>query len=132
MLWLPIKQRWFNLILQGTKKEEYREPKPYWLKRIAKEMGIQSLDISNINQIIGREIKITLRAGYKKNSDTLVARCVLDYNIPKKEWCYETNRKLLIFRITEIEFCCIYNKRSGLLAFIGTYALFKQARGASI
>lgn len=40
MLWLPIRQRWFNLILEGTKKEEYREPKPYWLKRIAKEMGI--------------------------------------------------------------------------------------------
>ena len=60
MLWLPIKQRWFNLILQGTKKEEYREPKPYWLKRIAKDIGIQNMDISNINQIIRSEINIAI------------------------------------------------------------------------
>ena len=110
MLWLPIKQRWFNMILQGTKKEEYREPKPYWLKRIAKDIGIQNLDISNINQIIGREITILLRVGYKKNSDRLMAHCVIDYNFPVKEMCYMTNKKLIIFRITKIDFCCIQNK----------------------
>lgn len=30
MLTLPIKKKWFDMILSGEKKEEYREIKPYW------------------------------------------------------------------------------------------------------
>ena len=29
MLTLPIKKKWFDMILSGEKKEEYREIKPY-------------------------------------------------------------------------------------------------------
>lgn len=29
MLILPIKRKWFDMILSGEKKEEYREIKPY-------------------------------------------------------------------------------------------------------
>lgn len=29
MLILPIKSKWFNMILSGDKQEEYREIKPY-------------------------------------------------------------------------------------------------------
>ena len=31
---LTIKKKWFDMIIQGEKKEEYREIKPYWMKRI--------------------------------------------------------------------------------------------------
>lgn len=30
MLILPIKSKWFNMILSGDKQEEYREIKPYY------------------------------------------------------------------------------------------------------
>lgn len=30
MLVLPIKKMWFDKILSGEKKEEYRDLKPYW------------------------------------------------------------------------------------------------------
>jgi hypothetical protein len=33
-LHLTLKKNWFDLILSGEKKEEYREIKPYWEKRL--------------------------------------------------------------------------------------------------
>ena len=30
---LTLKKKWFEMILSGKKTEEYREIKPYWLKR---------------------------------------------------------------------------------------------------
>ncbi|MBO6031875.1 MAG: hypothetical protein J6Q22_10580 [Prevotella sp.] len=34
MLVLPMKKKWFDMILSGKKKEEYREFKPYWNSRV--------------------------------------------------------------------------------------------------
>lgn len=31
---MPIKKQWFNMILRGIKKEEYREIKEHWRKRL--------------------------------------------------------------------------------------------------
>ena len=31
---LTLKKKWFELIVKGIKKEEYRELKPYWFKRL--------------------------------------------------------------------------------------------------
>lgn len=39
MLTMPIKKKWFDMILSGEKKEEYREIKPYWTIRLAKSFG---------------------------------------------------------------------------------------------
>jgi len=33
-LHLTLKKVWFDMILSGEKKEEYREIKPYWIKRL--------------------------------------------------------------------------------------------------
>ena len=34
VLHLTLKKKWFDMILSGEKKEEYREIKPYWIKRL--------------------------------------------------------------------------------------------------
>ena len=34
MLTLPIKRKWFDMILAGEKTEEYRENTAYWRKRL--------------------------------------------------------------------------------------------------
>lgn len=39
MLILPIKKKWFDMILSGEKKEEYREIKPYYESRLPKNFG---------------------------------------------------------------------------------------------
>ena len=37
MLILPIKKRWFDMILSGEKKEEYRDITPYYETRVITE-----------------------------------------------------------------------------------------------
>ena len=52
ILHLTLLKKWFDLILAGTKKEEYREIKPYWTKRL-----------------LGKEFdEIYFKNGYSKNS----------------------------------------------------------------
>ena len=34
ILSLPLKKGWYNMIESGIKTEEYREIKPYWIKRL--------------------------------------------------------------------------------------------------
>lgn len=36
VLHLTLKKKWFDMIASGQKREEYREIKPYWAKRLAK------------------------------------------------------------------------------------------------
>jgi len=35
ILHLTLKKKWFDMILSGEKQEEYREIKPYWIKRLS-------------------------------------------------------------------------------------------------
>lgn len=34
ILYLPLKKQWYDMIESGEKREEYREIKPYWNKRL--------------------------------------------------------------------------------------------------
>lgn len=38
MLILPIKRKWFDMILSGEKKEEYRDIKPYYDTRLLSDI----------------------------------------------------------------------------------------------
>lgn len=40
MLTLPIKKKWYDMILSGEKKEEYREIKPYYTTRFANSFHV--------------------------------------------------------------------------------------------
>lgn len=40
ILHLKLKKKWFDMIVSGVKKEEYREIKPYWDKRLNKSFDI--------------------------------------------------------------------------------------------
>jgi len=71
MLILPIKRKWFDMILSGKKKEEYREIKPYYASRFSK---------------YGKEFEIGIRAGYGKNSPFARLRVELAKGKGKKEW----------------------------------------------
>lgn len=37
VLTLTVRKKWFDMIVAGEKTEEYREIKPYWLRRITKD-----------------------------------------------------------------------------------------------
>lgn len=83
MLILPIKKQWFDMILSGEKKEEYREIKPYYQSRFKSvfEMGPHSFIPSG-----NEEKQIMFRNGYNKNSPSFIADCTLDIKTGKEEW----------------------------------------------
>ena len=64
ILILPIKRFWFDKILSGEKKEEYRNITPYYEKRLERYMH-------NPYFFVG------LRAGYRMASPFIVCRCNL-------------------------------------------------------
>ncbi len=43
ILHLTLKKKWFDLIAQGKKKEEYREDKPYWRNRLMEKCSCCSV-----------------------------------------------------------------------------------------
>jgi hypothetical protein len=54
ILHLTLKKQWFDMIASGVKREEYRERKPYWNKRLSKHYDI-----------------VQFRNGYRKDSPTM-------------------------------------------------------------
>ena len=56
-LHLTLHKRWFDEILAGTKKIEYRDIKPYWTKRLFNDDGSSR-----------KFDEIYFRNGYSKNS----------------------------------------------------------------
>ena len=95
MLVLPIKKKWFDMIVSGEKKEEYREIKEYYNIR---------LGIYFIKHIIDDEVKdvlkynlptvereVVFRNGYSYNSPSVKCVCDLIVGRGKKEW--RSNRK---------------------------------------
>jgi len=63
-LHLNLHRKWFDMILSGEKREEYRELSPYWKKRFVKvrDDGVKTITFSN---------------GYAKNRRQMVVE--IDY-----------------------------------------------------
>ena len=59
MLILPTKEKWFSMILDGIKLEEYREIKPYYTSRF---QTIGLLDVYGLPTL--SKAKVMFRNGY--------------------------------------------------------------------
>ena len=81
MLTLPIKKKWFDMILSGEKKEEYREIKPYYMIRFRNMMSVHPL-VSD-NAVIERLRKWQVGTG-------------------KEEWGAEKGKEHFILTVQEI------------------------------
>lgn len=101
MLTLPIKRKWFDMILSGEKLEEYRERTEYYRKRL------ENLFNEDCKVETGKR-KITFRNGYNANSPTFVAVCTWDIGTGKEEWGAEKGKeynRIHIKAITERKNC---------------------------
>jgi len=101
---LPIKKKWFDMILSGEKKEEYREIKPYWEKRFKKHFNwnfgedeIFEWHFSNKPQ------KIKFQNGYGKDVPSFVAECTIRIGTGREEWGAEKEVEYYILEIREIK-----------------------------
>lgn len=62
ILYLNLKQKWFDMILSGIKKEEYRSIKEYWGKRLIDRKTAIPIPYD----------VICFRNGYKKNAREII------------------------------------------------------------
>lgn len=113
MLTLPIKGKWFNMILSGEKKEEYREIKPYYETRFQNLFGVILLERNGKVEEIIREVpeeirrdkeqEIVFRLGYSKESRKIKCRCTLSIGQGREEWGAVKGEKYFILQIKEVE-----------------------------
>ena len=106
MLIFPIKKRWFDMIARGEKKEEYREIKPYWTKRIIKMIGLDSVeeDVKTILRGVktSNKYEVIFRNGYLKDSPKLYAKVKVSIGQGKIEWGAESQKEYYILHIDEL------------------------------
>lgn len=94
MLILPIKKKWFDMIVSGEKTEEYREIKPYYFARFHNIWGYPAY--------WGESHRIGFRNGYSRYSPLIVAECTLATRTGKPEWGATPNTDYYVLTIKKI------------------------------
>lgn len=113
---LPIKKKWYEMILSGEKKEEYREIKPYYETRLQNLFGaviVTSDNGKSYELLQGNEVpeeireepvqEIIFRNGYRAESPSLRAKCSLRIGTGKTEWGAEEGKQYFILKILEVK-----------------------------
>lgn len=95
MMTLPIKKKWFDMILSGEKKEEYWEIKLYYETRFMNLWG------DTIAPKLEKR-RIVFRNGYHKDSPSFVAECTCTIGKGKEEWGAEKDKQYFILTIHKI------------------------------
>lgn len=91
MLILPIKKQWFDMILRGEKKEEYRELKPYWTVRIMHWLGFPDEETEIVLEMLREQgtikaMPVVIQNGYGRNAPKVEIMCRLSIGTGKREW----------------------------------------------
>lgn len=86
ILYLTLKKKWFDMILSGEKKEEYREIKPYWDKRL----------------IVNNYTHVQFRNGYGCDSPLVVVELLDIYKNIGHPDLGAPDKKVYILRLGEI------------------------------
>lgn len=110
MLTLQVKKKWFDMILSGEKKEEYREIKPYYETRFMNTFGIICVggEYIKCSEIGLAECEkepvqpIMFRNGYSKSSPSFVAMCSIRTGTGREEWGAEPGKEYFILTVQEI------------------------------
>ena len=120
MLTLPIKKKWFDMILSGEKKEEYREIKEYYETRFQNLFGAITIYPSSFfsdrskyellqGEAVPEEIRkegiqeIIFRNGYSKNSKEIKARWRLRIGKGRPEWGASPDKQYYVLEILSVE-----------------------------
>ncbi len=120
MLTLPIQKKWYDMILSGEKKEEYREIKQYYETRFRNLFGAITIYPSSIfsdrskyellqGEAVPEEIRkdrvqeIIFRNGYSKNSKAIKARCRLWIGKGRPKWGASPDKQYYVLEILSVE-----------------------------
>jgi len=97
MLILPIKKQWYDLILSGEKKEEYREIKPYYETRF-KHCGL----LDSFGNPTGARLIVAFRNGYSAKSPTFCAKVKCEIKTGNPAWGAMEGEKYYALQIEDI------------------------------
>lgn len=97
MLILPTKRKWFYLILERIKPEEYREMKPYYRKRFQTIGLLDAYGLPTVNKV-----NVMFRNGYSQNAPSFIANVSLYIKTGREEWGAEPEKEYYTLRIHEI------------------------------
>lgn len=101
-LHLVLKSQWFDMIASGEKKEEYREIKEYWVKRLGFHANVQ-FDIQQGVFFPPEVIKydtITFHKGYSKK--TITIKCEgIKISQGKPKWGAEKGKVYFVINLGE-------------------------------
>lgn len=117
-LHLTLKKKWFDMIASGEKKEEYREIKEYWIKRLLMDMEVhQNSDIFTY-KILAKHISdksdlisysaidfdtVTFRNGYSKDAPKITVELKsIEVGPAKPEWSDNWQGQVFIIKLGDI------------------------------
>ena len=105
-LHLNLKRKWFDMILSGEKKEEYREFKKYWIDRLTIDKSYLQIGSSkDPNYLINEKpfSHVIFSNGYSKNRDQFVIELIsIEIKEGKPEWGAEKGKKCFVLKLGEI------------------------------
>lgn len=105
MLTLPIKKKWFDMILSGEKKEEYRKIKPYYTSRICTilhlEKSYNHLEYC-LDKFTFKPVKVKLKNGYMCNSPAIICNVIFKIDKGKEEWGAEIGETYYVLKILSV------------------------------
>lgn len=110
MLTLTIKKKWYDMILAGIKKEEYREIKDYYDSRLLTMFGAIMVDGQLLQgEAVPEEIRraavqpVIFRNGYGRNCPQFLAYCTLAVKEGRQEWGAEPGVQYYTLEIREVK-----------------------------
>ena len=90
---LVLKKKWYDLIDKGIKREEYREIKDYYTKR---------LFLKDTEPKVKKFSYVTFYLGYQKNRPSMIFRIkLIDVGIGRPEWGAEEGKLCYIIVLGE-------------------------------
>lgn len=108
MLTLPIKKKWFDMIVSGEKKEEYRTINEYYGKRFQK-LGLIDKD----GFLTDNYARIILRNGYGRNVPEVQVVVSLGVGYGWEKWGADPYEVYYILRIMNVFAPSLYVKKDG-------------------
>lgn len=99
MLTLPMQKKWWLMIYNNKKPEEYREIGPYWKKRF-KTIGL--LD-ENGEPVKGAVADVILMNGYREKAPQMQARVTLKIRTGEEKWGAAPGKEYYVLTILKWE-----------------------------
>lgn len=108
VLHLTLKKKWFDLIAVGEKKEEYRDQKEYWWKRLC-TVGPMKYSLATIfndgeqvDSLFVDYTHICFRNGYSSDARKLTIQCLgIRIGEGRPEWGAEPGKRYFVIKLGE-------------------------------